>query len=763
MNKQYRNFVLIAVLPAFLFATFMTGCSRDPNVRKQKYFESGKRYFAKDKYREAALQFTNAVRIDSGFADAHYQLALCDLKLGSVQNAYIELSRTVQLQPDNFQAEIDLGNLLLLGRDVERAEDRANYVLSKDANNVNAHVLKAEVSASKHQLDEALAEMNLAVQLDPTRSASYLNLGVLEATKAPQSSAAELDFKKSIELDGKAIQPRLALAAYYDAGKSYAESQQELQEAMKLAPKNQQVWAALVRHYLMQSEQDLAEKTAKDGKQALVSDSNGAQFLARYYLLVNNQKAATAEYRQLAEQFPKERQIQHAYLELLMLQGQTDLALKQVDAILKKFSKDNQALTDRGLLLLMQGKAAEARDVLRPVIKADPQNVVALFALGNSFKVLGDMGQAEAQWRAAARFQPAYLPAQTALADLAVSKRDFGALAQIAKIVQEKAPNAAEGYQMEAEVYAASNDTKSAEEQLQKAISLNPKNAGLYIQLGKLRMALHRDAEAEESFNQALQLDPQQTPAIRGLVQLYLNQKQPQKALNRAQEFAAQFPQNGPAHMLLANLAVLVKNLELAETEFSKATEQMPNNIAAFANLGLVQLKRNETLQAESSYQSAVRNNPKDPEAYWLLATLQDQENKSSEAEKNYRKAIELRPDFGAAANNLAYLMLQNGGNIDQVITYAEIARRQMPNAPEVADTLGWAYYEKGTAGLAVAMLRDAVKAVPNSATYHYHLGMAYSKAGDRQRAKDELQKAIQLEVVSSKKDEIRKNLASLG
>lgn len=763
MNTQFRNNILIVALASFALAAFSTGCSRDPNVRKQRYLDSGKRYLARGKYREAAVQFANAVRIDSAFADAHYQLALCDLKLGSVQNAYVELSRTVQLQPDNFQAEIDLGNLLLLGRDFQRAEDRADYVLSKDPNNISAHVLKADVSAGKHQLDEALAEMNLAVQLDPNRSASYLNLGVLEATKAPQSAAAEADFKKSIELDSKAIQPRLALATYYDAGKRYAEAQQELQDAMKLAPKNQQVLAAFVHHYLIQNEKDLAEKSAKAAKEALVSDPNGAQFLARYYLLVNDQKAATAEYKQLAQQFPKERQIQHAYLELLMLQGQTELALKQVDAILKRFSKDNQALTDRGLLLLAQGKAAEARDVLQPVVKADPQNVVALFALGNSFKVLGDMGQAEAQWREAARLQPAYLPAETALADLAVSKRDFGALAQIAKIVQEKAPNAAEGYQMEAEVYAASNDPESAEEQLQKAISLNPKNSTLYIQLGRLRMALHRDIEAEKAFDQALQLDPQQTPAVRGLVQLYLDQKQPQKALNRAQEFATQFPQNGPAHMLLANLAVSLKNLELAETEFTKATEQMPNNIAAFANLGLVQLKRNETSQAESSYQSAVRNNPKDPEAYWLLATLQDQEKKSSEAEKNYRKAIELRPAFGAAANNLAYLMLQNGGNIDQVITYAEIARRQMPNAPEVADTLGWAYYEKGTTGLAVAMLQDAVKAVPSSATYHYHLGMAYSKAGDRQRAKVELQRAIQLEVISSKKDEIRKNLASIG
>jgi len=40
-------------------AAFLVGCSRDPNVRKQKYFESGERYFEKGKYREAVIQYRN--------------------------------------------------------------------------------------------------------------------------------------------------------------------------------------------------------------------------------------------------------------------------------------------------------------------------------------------------------------------------------------------------------------------------------------------------------------------------------------------------------------------------------------------------------------------------------------------------------------------------------------------------------------------------------------------------------------------------------
>src|SRR5208283_5386891 len=59
------------ILILTLIATGFTACSRDPNVRKQKYFHSGQRYFDKGKYPEAAIEFVNAIQIDPGYAEAH--------------------------------------------------------------------------------------------------------------------------------------------------------------------------------------------------------------------------------------------------------------------------------------------------------------------------------------------------------------------------------------------------------------------------------------------------------------------------------------------------------------------------------------------------------------------------------------------------------------------------------------------------------------------------------------------------------------------
>src|SRR5439155_24867995 len=106
-SSSFRLFLVLACLAAFL-----TACSRDPNVRKQKYFESGQRYSAKSKYREAIIQFRNATEVDGTFAAAHYQLAQSYIKVQDWPHAYLELSRTVELQPDHYKAHLDMANLL---------------------------------------------------------------------------------------------------------------------------------------------------------------------------------------------------------------------------------------------------------------------------------------------------------------------------------------------------------------------------------------------------------------------------------------------------------------------------------------------------------------------------------------------------------------------------------------------------------------------------------------------------------------------------
>jgi Flp pilus assembly protein TadD len=94
----------------------------------------------------------------------------------------------------------------------------------------------------------------------------------------------------------------------------------------------------------------------------------------------------------------------------------------------------------------------------------------------------------------------------------------------------------------------------------------------------------------------------------------------------------------------------------------------------------------------------------------------------------------------------------------------AQTARRGMPDSPNAADTLGWAYYQKGIYQSAIGQFQEALKlgekrGEPDDAAVHYHLGMAYEKTNQTGLARQQLEKAIKL---SPSNEDARKALSDL-
>jgi tetratricopeptide (TPR) repeat protein len=196
-----------------------------------------------------------------------------------------------------------------------------------------------------------------------------------------------------------------------------------------------------------------------------------------------------------------------------------------------------------------------------------------------------------------------------------------------------------------------------------------------------------------------------------------------------------------------------------AEAAFQKATELDPNNMNAFLMLASAQISRGSVDQAIEAYHRAIAANPNDVRIYVALGSLLETRNQWQEAEDSYKKALAIRPDYALAANNLSYLMLEHGGDLSVAVTLAQTARKGMPDSPNSADTLGWAYYKQGIYQSAIGLFQEAIKSDAQNPTYHYHLGMTYQKANDFDSAKKQLQYTLQISPNYSQADEIRKIL----
>src|SRR3984957_5704975 len=150
-----------------LLALLLTSCSRDPQVRKQRYFESGQRYFEKGKYGEAAVEFLNAVKIDPTCAEAHHQLAESYLRLQKPEGAFPELGRTLELQPQNYGVRIELANLLVLGRNFPEGQNQINLLLKERPNDPAVHSVNSSLLAAQGNVSAAIGEMQKTIAIDP--------------------------------------------------------------------------------------------------------------------------------------------------------------------------------------------------------------------------------------------------------------------------------------------------------------------------------------------------------------------------------------------------------------------------------------------------------------------------------------------------------------------------------------------------------------------------------------------------------------------
>ena len=141
-----------------------------------------------------------------------------------------------------------------------------------------------------------------------------------------------------------------------------------------------------------------------------------------------------------------------------------------------------------------------------------------------------------------------------------------------------------------------------------------------------------------------------------------------------------------------------------------------------------------------------IEKNEKNVGAHTLLGVVRNSLGKIDEANKEYRRALELSPKNALAANNLAANLSDHGGNLDEALKYAQIAREAAPEDPNVADTLGWIYFKKGLFDTAYPLISDASKKLEKNAVIRYHHGMVLSKKGKTKEAAAELNAALSLD-----------------
>lgn len=741
------------------------GCDgSSPEAKKAAHRERAASYFEKGQFQEALIEYRNVTQIDPQDADAHYRSALTYLKLGGIPNlqgAFAELTRSVELDKTNQDAQLKLGELYMLGNEPAKARGQADIVLVSAPENTEGLILRGRSLVNEKRYQEGIAELKKAIDLDPQNIHTHIDLArAYYAANDPAS--AEKVLKDALASNPRSAEAMLALGDFQTTIGKPNQAEITYKKALDLAPENETAYMKLASFY--QRIGKWAEVETSLQKLSTLKPQNETPhiLLGDFYAWSGQQDKAFASYQRALEVSPSSLAARDKVIAHYLDTGNTREAEGKVKDILQKNDKDLMGRFFDARLLLAKKKTDDAISLLQGVAKDEPQFAGAQYFLGVAFLDKRQPGQARAALMEAVKLNPNLAEARTALAALYLAEGSSDLAIEQAQAAIQINPRNVQAAIIVGDAYLRKGDTAKSKQVFEAIAKALPKEPVGPYRLGLVAHAEKNDAKALAFFEEALTRRPTAIEPIAEIALIKKAQGKAQEARERVIHQLEVAPKNPLLHNLLGQLWMQEKNGDQAETAFKKAIDLDHSFLAPYMNLGQAYQLSGKTDQALKEFETVLAKDPQAIKAHMLLGIIYESRKDFDKARERYETVLKLNPQFAPAANNLAWDIAERGGNLDMALSYAQTAREQKPDDPQIADTLGWVYYKKNAFLLAVGLLKEAAEKLPTQPIVLYHYGMAQHKNGDATAAKKALQAALKLNQNFPGSDEAKKVLEGL-
>ena len=748
-------------MAAFLAVATLVGCGADRETRTKEFVASGDRFAADAKPREALIEYRNAVQLDPMFGEARVKLAETFEKTGDGPNALREYIRAADLLPNDIALQLKTGSYLITAHRADDALARADAVIKLEAGNVEAHVLRGNALGGLNNFEKAFEEMEEALRLDPTRGATYTQVGLVESARGRQAEA-EAAFKRAVELAPTWIGGRLALANFYWASGRQSEAAQALQAALEQAPANETANHAMAIFSLATGRVREAEKYLR--QLADVTKSHAAQFsLADYYIATRRPQEAIAILTPLATSPGSEPEARRYLARAYASVGQPEKAHALVDQMLLEKPSDAQTTLLKGQLLLSEDRREDALATVKAAVSADPSSAAAQFTLGRVYAARGDVAGAETAFREVLKISPSAAAAQTELSLLQLSSGSTLAALNNAEAAVKNQPDRLDTRLALVRSLLAARHFDRAQLELQPLLASHPEVAAVQVQKAVLAASRNDVVAARTTFEKALALEPASLEALGGLLALAMNAKDFSAARARVSQHLEKGPVTPGLLLLAARTYGSTGDIGAAEKALRRAIEMDATLLPAYAMLGQIYLDQGKLEVARQEFDNLAQRQSNPVGALTMAGMIFQAQGNSQQAKIRYERAVALDSRSAVAANNLAFLYSESGEKLEEAVRLARNATELLPDSPEVLDTLGWAYYRSGLIEVAVAPLVRSIEKDPKNGESRYHLGLVYAKVGDPVRSRESLLQALALASDAPWVPEARRALAALG
>ncbi|TAM81980.1 MAG: tetratricopeptide repeat protein [Acidobacteria bacterium] len=460
------------------------------------------------KYVEAREIASKALKIDAQSAEALSLLGESEFALGDFNAAEQHLTEALKIDPALAEAHRALGATFIKQRKFESADAQFEAVLKAAPDDLSCLYGLGFSLLARNKPSNALEPLVRAYHLNPS-DAGVLN-GLLEVYlklgQRSQAASVLAELNRQVEND---YPQQMQLAEVLVREGAYDLAVNQFQRLLKARPGSYELNYDLALAYHRAGKDDRAAEQIHT-MLAQRDEAELENLLGEVEEKRSNYTQALAAYKKATELQPKSEEYRLDYATELVLHWDPTVALRAFIAGVKTFPSSATLWMGLGGCYYLLGKYSEASETLLHASQMAPDNPNVYALLGLAYDAAGPFQKAIAQ-----RFDD-YVKAH---AGDALSHYFYG------KILLDRTRGELQ------------HNFDDAQQQLEKAIALNPSLPQARLEMGKLLLMRRDMPAAKAEFEAAVRLDPESADAYYQLMGIYQKLGEQQEAGQALQKF----------------------------------------------------------------------------------------------------------------------------------------------------------------------------------------------------------------------------------
>jgi tetratricopeptide (TPR) repeat protein len=337
-----------------------------------------------DRTQEAMASFKEALRLNPGAAVAHNYLGAVYAAAGDLDQAIAEGEMAVRIDPDLVIAHNNLGTYYTNKGELERARSSIGTALALDPQYAEAHNNLGNIDYAAGRMSRAITSYDRALDIRPNYVEALTNRGLLlgELSRFPEAIES---LNKAISIDGDWTPAYIGLGKAYLAEQRFVEARQSFERALELDAKSPEAYEWLARSLVAEGQQAMAKQVLKQGLRE-VPEAETLHYAYGQMLAQEENFEASIGHLQSAIQFSGDGleapipldELHHTLAGALLMSGQVEEGISQLERALVLNSDNVMALNDLGFVLEQLGRLDEALGYYRRALDLNPEFLPAM-------------------------------------------------------------------------------------------------------------------------------------------------------------------------------------------------------------------------------------------------------------------------------------------------------------------------------------------------------------------------------------------------